>query len=1160
MSSPIAQRPTRLRLVIRVCAAYTAGSGLVALLLWFVGSPPIAAVWSNTVSSPSTAVFFVLYGVALLLRSAFPTHRGIRWLGTSINVAGAVVALLLFVLQSRGVYLEIEHAGITIVHVPGTSYAGHMSRVTALFFVLAALSFLASLPAVRGRLRSDLVAVVLAGIVLAAGLVFTLAYLLGTPLSSGGSFIPPSAMTCAAAAALGVALLGLASPPRTTTEGEDRRSGVVYLVAFVVLAAGIVSTGSFYFRQYGTRFRVQVERELAATAELKVVGLLQWRAERLGDAAILSQNAALARLVRRTLERPADAGAREELRSWLSSYRADLWYDRIRLLDARGVSRFVDPADVVGPASSSVLRGASEALRSGQVMLQDFYRSENDGRIYLGVLAPILDEHGGGPPLGVLFFRVNPATYFYHSLETWPVPSRTAEVLLIRRDVNDALFLNPLRFSPDAALTLRVALGSRERPAAKAVLGEEGLVEGRDYRGVPVEAVARRVPDSPWFLVAKMDDSEVMAPLRERWWFTVALVGVLLLGLATGLGLLWRQQRVRFYRERYRAAEALRVLGSRQEALLAAVPDIIMEVDANRVYTWANRPGIEFFGEDVLGKEAAAYFEGEPDTHQAVEPVFNGPGDVIYVESRQRRRDGQKRLLAWWRRALTDAAGNVTGALSTARDITDQRGIEEAVRRQEQFLRVMLESQNDGVVACDENGSVVLFNKTAREFHGVDVRDIPPEQWSEYYTLYDADGRSPLPRNANPLVRAFNGERVEQAGMVIKAKGQEPRYVAASGEAFYDDAGRRLGAVVVMRDVTDLKKSIESLREIARDLRHAEELGHLGHWSVDLRTNRVSCSEEVFRIYGVAADVDLTPERMAEFVHPEDRDRSGRAAGETEYRIVRPDGSLRYLAIDGEVQHDEAGEAVAVFWTVQDVTELRHKERELAERNEELARFTYAVSHDLRSPLVTIKTFVGYLEQDFRGPDATRMEKDLAYIHSATDKMGLLLDELLELSRVGRTVSPSADAPLQSVVRDALALVAGRIAERGVRVDVTEEPVVLFGDRRRLVEVFQNLVDNAVGFMGDQPAPRVEIGVEADGVRTVLFVRDNGIGIDQRHLPKLFGLFEKLDSGSAGSGMGLALVKRIVEVHGGRIWVESEGLGKGAIFRFTLAGTKLEGH
>jgi len=236
--------------------------------------------------------------------------------------------------------------------------------------------------------------------------------------------------------------------------------------------------------------------------------------------------------------------------------------------------------------------------------------------------------------------------------------------------------------------------------------------------------------------------------------------------------------------------------------------------------------------------------------------------------------------------------------------------------------------------------------------------------------------------------------------------------------------------------------------------------------------------------------------------------------------------------------------------------EIRRKAKELQEKNDELTRFTYAVSHDLRSPLVTVQTFQGHLERDIRSRDAARVEKDLGYIRNAADKMGRLLDDLRRFSRVGRIINPSEEAPLQAIVKEALDLVAGRITGRGVRIDLTEEPVVLYGDRTRLVEVFLNLVDNAVKFMGDQPAPRVEIGVEEAGEELVLHVRDNGIGIDPELQPLVFGLFHKLDPGSEGEGIGLALAKRIVELHGGRIWVESEGLGKGTMFRFTLANMR----
>jgi len=137
-------------------------------------------------------------------------------------------------------------------------------------------------------------------------------------------------------------------------------------------------------------------------------------------------------------------------------------------------------------------------------------------------------------------------------------------------------------------------------------------------------------------------------------------------------------------------------------------------------------------------------------------------------------------------------------------------------------------------------------------------------------------------------------------------------------------------------------------------------------------------------------------------------------------------------------------------------------------------------------------------------------------------------------------------------VQEVLALVAGRLAQRGVQVTVTPEPVMLHGDRAHFTGLFQNLVDNACKFMGEQTAPRIEIGVAGRNGATVFFVRDNGGGIDPRHQSKVFGLFEKLDPQAEGTGIGLALVKRIVELYAGRIWVESAGLGQGACFYFTL--------
>ena len=277
------------------------------------------------------------------------------------------------------------------------------------------------------------------------------------------------------------------------------------------------------------------------------------------------------------------------------------------------------------------------------------------------------------------------------------------------------------------------------------------------------------------------------------------------------------------------------------------------------------------------------------------------------------------------------------------------------------------------------------------------------------------------------------------------------------------------------------------------------------------------------------------------------------------HRVSTPDGSLRWIEAHGQVDRDAAGQALRMRGTVFDVTGQQQAEaereallRELAAKNAELERFTYTASHDLKSPLVTVRGFLGFIEKDVREGNQERLHADLRRVREATEKMGRLLDELLELSRVGRVMNPPQAVPLVELARDAASLVAGRIEQRGVQVQIADDLPVVWGDRVRLRQVLQNLLDNAVKFLGDQPEPRVEIGCRRVGGEAVCTVRDNGVGIEERHRERVFGLFDKLDPDSEGTGVGLALVRRIVELHGGRVWAESEGAGRGTTICFTL--------
>ena len=235
---------------------------------------------------------------------------------------------------------------------------------------------------------------------------------------------------------------------------------------------------------------------------------------------------------------------------------------------------------------------------------------------------------------------------------------------------------------------------------------------------------------------------------------------------------------------------------------------------------------------------------------------------------------------------------------------------------------------------------------------------------------------------------------------------------------------------------------------------------------------------------------------------------------------------------------------------------LRAERADLAAKNAELERFTYTVSHDLKSPLVTIRGFAGLAGTDLGAGNLDRVRHDLGRIVAASDKMQRLLEELLELSRIGRVVNPAEDVALGSLAREAVELVKGRLDRGRVEVEIAPDLPVVRADRHRLLEVLQNLVENAAKFTGDEPAPRIEIGARRDGGGLVFYVKDNGRGIEPRYLERVFELFEKLDPGAEGTGVGLALVRRIVEAHGGRAWAESDGPGRGSTFCFTLSSPR----
>lgn len=343
----------------------------------------------------------------------------------------------------------------------------------------------------------------------------------------------------------------------------------------------------------------------------------------------------------------------------------------------------------------------------------------------------------------------------------------------------------------------------------------------------------------------------------------------------------------------------------------------------------------------------------------------------------------------------------------------------------------------------------------------------------------------------------------------------------------------------------------------------------IGIVEIDNKYRLTNVNNRMCQILGYSRD-ELTGKTISQITMAEDRAKSDDLneklhSGEIdlfsyEKRYLKQDGTPLWAHVTVSAVRDAGGQHVKSIGTVEDISERKEMENAIIRKNEELTRFIYTVSHDLKSPLVTIKSFTSYLKEDIENQDKEAQEKDFAYIRNAADNMGRLLDELLELSRIGRKEEPKTEVQLQTILENAIELVAGRIKEKKVNIRITGPSVMLTGYPQRLLQLYQNLLDNAVKFMDNQPEPLVEIGSfvnkEKNG-EVVLFVRDNGSGIDPRYHHKIFGLFEKLHNNNEGSGIGLALVKRIVEVHEGSIWFTSEGTGKGTTFYFTIENTRV---
>jgi PAS domain S-box-containing protein len=486
-------------------------------------------------------------------------------------------------------------------------------------------------------------------------------------------------------------------------------------------------------------------------------------------------------------------------------------------------------------------------------------------------------------------------------------------------------------------------------------------------------------------------------------------------------------------------------------------------------------------------------------------------------------------------------------------EIVTRKQAEERLRRRESEFRALAENSPDNIIRYDTGCRAIYINPRMERTLGRPAAPIL--------------GKTPL-EDAGEEFHAYQ-ERIEQ----VIATGEDAEFdvfMPDTGEGerhhnirFVAERGANgeiIGVLAIGRDITERKRMEEALalreREFRALVEHSPDV--LVRYDRDCR--RLYVNPTFCELSGIPATeaLGLTPSSYSSLPGAgefEERIRGVFSSGEVDdYEYTWPiiGDALRIYHVRLVPERDENGRIASAFSVGRDITERKLMEDELHKKNAELERFSYTVSHDLKSPLVTIKSFSGSIGNDLASGRNDRIEKDLGRISGAADKMAALLDDLLKLSRVGRVINTPEPVDMARLVDDVLKNLAGTLKEHSIQVFVQPGLPTVPCDRQRMMEVVQNLVENAVKYREDQPAPRIEIGVEGEGGRQVFFVRDNGPGIDPKYHESIFGLFNRLSTRIPGTGIGLALARRIIETHDGSIWVESDGQGNGSTFYFTV--------
>jgi PAS domain S-box-containing protein len=944
------------------------------------------------------------------------------------------------------------------------------------------------------------------------------------------------------------------------------RSFWVSVFLFFILAAVITVAATQYYRMRVTTIKTDKQAELDALASIKVGQIVAWLHEREGDALTIQNSGAIARLMKNQMETNAQ---QEELNRWLGSICKHKGYSSATLYDTRGAMRFAygEAGEKIGALG---LKRIQAVIKKQQYSMSDLRISETTGKVIIGFQIPlILWDQKDHPTIGVLVFRIDPYQSLFPLIQTWPTQSLTSETLLVRRENSEILYLNELRHRKDTALKFRAPLTKEELPAVQAIKGAEGIIEGVDYRGVPVVAVSRKIPNTSWTMVAKTDRDELYAPLHQQLWTVGIFAALLMLTCALVLGYWRRHERSAHYRLQYEAEVERQALLKHFDYLVKYANDMIFLCDIQGNILEVNDQASRQYGfsrEELLRMNIndLRLFSTESKITRIMSQIDERDGMIF--ESDGRRKGGMAFSVEVSARFFTIENKKYLQAI--VRDITERKGIQRRFAETLAFNQKILDTSPIGIRTFKVSGQCVSANQAAATIAGTTIDKLLEQNFRQI----ESWGKTGMVKTANAVLA--NGAAEQAEFHVLTTFGKDV-WLDVVFTSFESGGERHL--LVFTSDITDRKQVEQTLQESEIKFRTIFEtsVDAIGVSRAEIQS---FMNPAYVSLFGYSRRDELMNQPVINLIAPSERrnilahlrDHAQRkdVFDQYETRGLRKDGTE--FDMDVHVSTYELGGEIYSLVILRDITERKRIEEERlrmeerlhrSEKMEALGQLAGGVAHDLNNTLGILTGYSELLYEEI--PEGHRSRDRVNKILQSAQRAAAIIQDLLTLARRGVTVSEVMN--LNSVVADFFKTPVFEKMQAfhpnvAFRTQCDGELMNIKGSSVHMEKAVMNLVSNAAEAIPgkgevvirtqnrylDKPVRGYDEVKEGD--YAVLTVSDTGTGIPAESMGKIFEPFyTKKTMGRSGTGLGLAIVWGAVKDHHGYIDVQTE-VGRGTTF------------